>query len=344
MKAVVVREHGGFEKLEMTDVAEPVPGPTEAVVRVHAVALNHLDVWVRRGVPGHRFPLPLIPGSEAAGVVEHAPEESGWRSGDEVLVAPMLSCGSCPACVSGNDPLCRSFGMYGETVNGGCVEKMAVPVRNLVRKPAALSFAEAAALPLDMLTAWHMLVARAQLREGETVLVHAGGSGIGTAAIQIAKLWGATVYTTAGTGEKARRAHDLGADAAIEYRDVDFVAAIRDLTGKRGVDVVVEHVGGDTFERSLRALARGGRLVTCGATAGAEVKLNLRLVFFKLLSILGSTMGSLSELHEIMRHVEAGRLRPVVDRVLPLAEVAEGHRVLEAREAFGKVVLDVGGN
>ena len=341
MKAVLVREHGGFERLEIAEIPEPVPQPAEAVVRVRAVALNHLDIWVRRGVPGHRFPLPLIPGSEAAGVVEHAPPGSGWHAGDEVIVAPGLSCGSCAACASDNDPLCRSFGMYGETVDGGCVEKMAVPLRNLVRKPPALSFAEAAALPLDMLTAWHMLVARAQVRAGETVLVHAGGSGIGTAAIQIARLRGATVYTTAGTAEKARRARELGAEVAIEYRETDFVAAVRDLTGKRGVDVVVEHVGGDTFERSLRALARGGRLVTCGATAGAEVKVNLRLVFFKLLSILGSTMGSLAELHEIMRHVEAGSLRPVVDRVLPLEEVAEGHRVLEAREAFGKVVLTV---
>jgi NADPH:quinone reductase-like Zn-dependent oxidoreductase len=218
---------------------------------------------------------------------------------------------------------------------------MAVPVRNLIRKPASLSFAEAAALPLDMVTAWHMLVARAQLRPGETVLVHAGGSGVGSAAIQIAKLWGATVYATAGSAEKASRAKVLGADETIVYTEVDFLDEVRRLTGKRGVDIVFEHVGGETFERSLRALAKGGRLVTCGATTGGEATVNLRLVFFKLLSILGSTMGSLAELHEIMKFVEAGRLKPVVDRVLPLAEVAEGHRILEAREAFGKIVFSV---
>ena len=190
-----------------------------------------------------------------------------------------------------------------------------------------------------MVTAWHMLIARAHLRAGETVLVQAGGSGVGSAGIQIAKLWKATVYTTVGNAEKAKRAKDLGADETILYRETDFVAAVRALTNKRGVDVVFEHIGADTFERSLKTLARGGRLVTCGATAGGDATVNIRLIFFKLLSILGSTMGSLAELHEIMKHVEAGRLHPVVDRVLPIGEIAEAHRVLESREAFGKVVL-----
>ncbi len=341
MRGVIVREHGGIEKLEITEVPEAVARPGEVIVRVRAVALNHLDVWVRRGVPGHKFPLPIIPGSEISGVVETVTSPGGgWSAGDEVIVAPGFSCGLCAACLSGNDPLCRNYGIYGETADGGCRERIAVPIRNLLRKPSQMSFAEAAALPLDMLTAWHMLVARAQLRPGETVLVHAGGSGIGTAAIQVAKLWGGTVYATAGSAEKAARARALGADAVIEYRTTDFLAEVRSLTSKRGVDIVFEHVGADTFDRSLRALTKGGRLVTCGATTGADVTINLRLVFFKLLSILGSTMGSIAELHEIMKHVEAGRLRPVVDRVLPLGEIAAGHRILEAREAFGKVVLE----
>ena len=282
----------------------------------------------------------MIPGSEVAGVIDSV-DDPRWKAGDEVIVAPGYSCGACAACLSGNDPLCRNSGIFGETSSGGAAEKISVPVRNLIRKSAALSFAEAAALPLDMLTAWHMLVARAQLRPGETVLVQAGGSGVGSAAIQIAKLWGATVYATAGSAEKAARAKDLGADETIVYTERDFVDEVRRLTGKRGVDVVFEHVGGETFERSLRALAKGGRLVTCGATSGGEATLNLRLVFFKLLSILGSTMGSLAELHEIMKFVEAGRLHPVIDRVLPLSQVAEGHRILEAREAFGKIVFEV---
>ena len=339
MKAIVVREHGGVEKLEKADLPEPVPQPGEAIVSVRAVALNHLDIWLRRGVPGHKFPLPMIPGAEVAGVVDRVPDGFGWKRGDEVIVAPGYSCGHCVACLSGNDPLCTDFGILGEGRNGGCAEKIAVPIRNLVRKPASLSFAEAAVIPLDMLTAWHMLIARAQLRQGETVLVQAGGSGVGSAGIQIAKLWHATVYTTVGTAEKAKRARDLGADETILYRETDFVAAVRALTGKRGVDIVFEHVGGETFERSLKALARGGRLVTCGATSGGDATINIRLIFFKLLSILGSTMGSVAELHEVVKHVEAGRLKPVIDRVLPLASIAEGHRALENRETFGKVVL-----
>jgi len=344
MKAIVVREHGGIDKLQQAEVPEPHLRPGEAIVRVRAVALNHLDLWVRRGVPGHTFRLPIIPGAEVAGVIEqiHPTNAPGWRAGDEVLVAPGYSCGLCVPCLSGNDPLCQGdHGIFGETRDGGAAEKIAVPLRNLMRKPPALSFAEAAALPLDMLTAWHMLVARAELRPGETVLVQAGGSGVGSAAIQIARLWNARVIATAGSPEKAARASELGAHETILYRETDFLAEVRRLTGKRGVDVVFEHVGGETFEKSLKALARGGRLVTCGATAGADATINIRLVFFKLLSILGSTMGSLAEMHAIMDFVSRGALKPVVDRVLPLDRIGEGHRILEGREAFGKVVLEV---
>src|SRR5438132_10432767 len=341
MRAVLIRDHGGPEKLELTEVPDPVAAPGEALIEVRAVALNHLDLWVRRGVPGHKFHLPTIPGAEVAGVIASIAQNDRWKKGDEVIVAPGYSCGLCTACLSGNDPLCFNFGIFGENRNGGCAQKIVVPIRNLIGKPPSLSFAEAASLPLDMVTAWHMLIARAQLRPGETVLVHAGGSGVGSAAIQVAKLWGATVFTTVGSAEKAARAKALGADETILYRETDFLNEVRRLTGKRGVDVVVEHVGGETFERSLKSLARGGRLVTCGATTGGEATINIRLVFFKLLSILGSTLGSIAELQEIMKHVEAGRLHPVVDRVLPLEQVAEGHRVLELREAFGKVVLEV---
>ncbi|HLJ73395.1 MAG TPA: zinc-binding dehydrogenase [Thermoanaerobaculia bacterium] len=341
MKAIVVREHGGVERLEKTEVPDPVPQPGEAVVAVRAVALNHLDIWVRAGVPGHKFHLPIIPGAEVSGVIDQIPDGHGWKRGDAVIVAPCYSCGLCTACLSGNDPGCPDFGIFGESRNGGTAEKIAVPIRNLIRKPARLSFVEAAAIPLDMLTAWHMLVARAQLRAGETVLVQAGGSGVGSAGIQIAKLFHATVYTTVGSAEKAKRAKDLGADETILYRETDFAQAVRTLTGKRGVDVVFEHIGGETFEKSLRSLARGGRLVTCGATAAGEATVNIRLVFFKLLSILGSTMGSLAELHEIMKHVEAGRLEPVIDRVLPLDRIADAHRAIENRETFGKIVLTV---
>jgi NADPH:quinone reductase-like Zn-dependent oxidoreductase len=318
MKAIVVREHGGTDRLEPAEVPDPVAGAGEAIVRVRALALNHLDIWVRRGVPGHKFPLPVIPGSEVAGVIESVAENDRWRAGDEVIVAPGFSCGVCLACLSGKDPLCPGYGILGETRNGGCAEKIAVPLRNLFRKPTSLSFVEAAAIPLDFLTSWHMLVTRAQLRSGETVLVHAGGSGVGSAAIQIAKLWRATVFTTAGSAEKATRAKELGADETILYRQTDFLTEVRRLTGKRGVDVVVEHIGADTFDRSVKSLARGGRLVTCGATSGGEATLNIQMVFYKSLSILGSTMGSLAELHQVMQHVEAGRFRPVVVLVLTM--------------------------
>ena len=343
MKAIVVREHGGFDRLELIEAPSPsLTGDNNVLVHVHAVALNHLDIWVRRGVPGHKFPLPIIPGSEVAGTIAALPAgETRWKVGDAVLVSPGVSCGRCAACASGNDPLCLSYGIIGESRDGGFAEEVAVPLRNLFRKPQFLSFEEAAAVPLDFLTAWHMLVARAALRPAESVLVHAGGSGIGSAAIQIAKLWNAHVIATVGSPEKAARARELGADEVILYRETDFAQEVRRLTGKRGVDIVFEHVGADTFDGSMRSLARGGRLVTCGATTGADVKINLRVVFFKLLSILGSTMGSLAEMHEIMKHVEAKRFRPVVDRVLPLEEAGEAQRVLEAREAFGKVVLKI---
>ena len=342
MKAAIVRAHGGPEAIEIVDVDDPHPGPLDAVVRVRAVALNHLDIWVRRGVPGAKFPLPMILGSEIAGTIESLPAGvTGWQFGDEVLVAPGTSCGVCIPCLSGWDPHCREYGILGETSNGGAAELAAVPLRNLMRKPSKLSFAEAASMPLDFLTAWHTLVARAQLRPGETVLVHAGASGVGSAAIQVAKLWGASVIATAGSETKAEKARALGADRTILYRDSDFAKEIREMTGKRGVDVVVEHVGRDTWDGSVRSLARGGRLVTCGSTSGAEVTLNLRVLFAKGISLLGSTMGSLAEMKEIVQHIEAGRFRPVVDRVLPLDEIREAHRVLEAREAAGKVVLEV---
>jgi len=342
MKAIVVRRHGGPEVLEMAEVPEPDCGSDQAVVEVRAVALNRLDLWVREGVPGHTFPLPMIPGSEVSGVlVRLAAQGTEWKVGDEVIVAPGYSCGKCSACLSGHDALCAGFGIFGESSNGGCAERIAVPLRNLIRKPPGLSFEEAAAVPLDFLTAWHMLLSRAALRTGETVLVQAGGSGLGSAAIQIARLFGATVFTTVGSAAKRDRAFALGVSEVILYREVDLAREVRRLTEKKGVDIVIEHVGGETFEASLRALARGGRLVTCGATSNGEASVNLRLVFFKGLSILGSTMGSLAELHLLMEHVAEGRLRPVVDRVFPLEEIAAAQGYLASRQNFGKVVLQV---
>jgi 2-desacetyl-2-hydroxyethyl bacteriochlorophyllide A dehydrogenase len=344
MRALRIHEHGGFDRLVLEDVPVPEPGPGEVRVRVRASGLNHLDLWVRRGVPGHKFPLPITPGCDAAGNVDAlGPGVQGWEIGDEIVVAPGLSCGTCPACLAGEDQICPHYGILGETRDGAHATFVVVPARNLMPKPENLGFEEAAAFGLAFQTAWHMLIARAQLQPGETVVIHAAGSGVSTAGIQIASLFGARIIATAGSDEKLARARSLGADVVINYKTTDFGKEIRGLAGRRGVDVVFDHVGTDTFPASLRALAKGGRYVFCGATSGFELAADFRPVFFKNLSILGSTMGSQGELRRVRDLMETGRLRPIVDRVLPLEKAAEAHETLENRKAFGKVVLTLPG-
>lgn len=342
MRAVVIHQHGGPEVLSFDERPVPEPGPREVRIRVRTVGLNHLDLWVRNGVPGHVFPLPIVPGCDVAGVVDAlGPGATGVGAGDEVIVAPGLSCGRCEACRRGDDPLCKSYGILGETVDGGCQDYLCVPDHRLFRKPQRLDWAHAAALPLAFLTAWHMLRSRASVQPGEWVLVHAAGSGVSSAAIQIAKLLGARVITTAGSDEKCARGIGLGAEEAINYRTSDFLKEVRRITAGRGVDVVIDHVGQETFERSVRCLVKGGRYVTCGATSGFELKTDFRLIFFKSLSILGSTMGGSHELATVLSLVEQGRLNPVLDRIYPLDQIAAAHRRLSVRAAFGKVVLAV---
>lgn len=340
MRAVVVHEHGGLDALRLEKVEPPVAGPGEVEVEVRASGLNHLDLWVRRGVPGHRFPLPMIPGCDGAGVVTAAGAGvSGVQVGDDVVLAPGHSCGRCVPCSEGRDNLCRHYGIFGETRDGTNAERVVVPAVNALPKPEGLTFEEAAALPLVFLTAWTMLVDRAHLRAGERVLVHAAGSGVGSAAIQIAKLWGATVIATASTQSKRDRALELGADHAVDYTQEGWPKEVFGLSSKQGMDVVVEHTGAATFAGSLRCLNKGGRLVLCGATSAPEVTIDLRPVFFKSWSILGSTMGSRGSVHRILQLAGEGRLRPVIDRTLPLSEVQEAHRLLEDRKQFGKVIL-----
>lgn len=340
MRCVVVREHGGFERLQLEQRPLPEPAPGQVRVRVQAIGLNHLDTWVRRGVPGHTFPLPLIPSSDACGTIDALGHGvADWHEGDPVVVLPGVSCGACEACQTGLDQLCRGYRILGENCDGTSAEYVCLPASNVAPKPRALSAPEAASVCLVFQTAWNMLVRRAELRAGETVLVHAGLSGVGSAAVQIANVLGAQVIATAGSPEKCARVKALGAHHVIDYRTQDFVAEVKSITGKAGVQVVFEHVGEATFGGSLKCLQRGGRLVTCGATTGGDVRLSLHAVFFKSLSILGSTMGSKGDLRTILRLFDQGRLRPVLDRVLPMAEVAEAHRLLEAREALGKLVL-----
>jgi len=340
MKAIFFRKHGDSSVLEYGDVQEPPLKSNAVLVRVKAVALNHLDIWVRIGWSGLKLPLPHVLGSDVAGIVERVgPEVTDLKSGDPVVINPGLSCGHCNRCLLGEDNLCKSYQILGEHTWGGYAEFVVVPRQSVLPKPSNLSFEQAACLPLTFLTAWTMLIRRAHLGAGETVLVHAAGSGVGSAAVQIAKLVGAQVIATASTDEKLSKAKELGADHLINYARSDFLEEVKRITGRRMVEVVFEHVGAATFDKSIACLPYGGRLVTCGATSGPEVKLDLRVLFFKRISLLGTTMGSKGDLFQILRLVEGGRLRPILDRVLPLEEAAKAHRLLEERAHFGNVVL-----
>jgi NADPH:quinone reductase-like Zn-dependent oxidoreductase len=339
MKALVFTRHGGPEVLAYTDVPDPVPGPGEVVVRVDACALNHLDLWVRKGLPGLALPLPHVGGADVAGTVESLGPDVSVELSAPVVLQPGLSCGRCRECLSGRDNFCRTYQILGEHRWGGLAEKVVVPAQNLLPRPKALSATQAAAFPLTMLTAWQMLVGRAHVVPGETVLVLGAGAGVSTAAIQIAKLHGARVIAASTSDEKLARARTLGADEAVNVRSSDLVSEVRRLTGKRGADIVFEHIGQALWAQAILACARGGRLVTCGATSGHDATTDLRHVFFRQISILGSTMGSKGDLWDLLPHVAAGRLVPVVDQVLPLAEGRRAHELLEAGGQFGKIVL-----
>src|SRR6185369_14682244 len=340
MKASIFRQHGGPEVLEYTDVPEPRIPANEVLVEVKACALNHLDIFVRNGLPGIDIPLPHILGCDVSGVVREVGELVSWvKPRDEVMVQPGVSCGHCEACLSGRDNLCREYDIIGYRRNGGYAELVTVPGVNIIPKPAALSWEEAAALPLVTITAWHMLVTRANVQPGETVLVHAAGSGVGSVAIQIAKLRSARVITTASTDEKLAHARELGADETVNYNRDDWPKEVRRLTGRKGVDVVVEHTGAATWPGSISSLKHNGRVVTCGATSGFDARTDLRQVFYRHLNVLGSFMGSKAELLEAMKFVEVGKIRAVVDRVLPLSEARQAHELFENRAQFGKVVL-----
>jgi NADPH:quinone reductase-like Zn-dependent oxidoreductase len=341
MKAVRFHEHGGLDVLRCEDAPDPELAPGEALVRVRACALNRLDIWERRGLPHVTIPLPHISGSDVAGEVADAKAEN-VPIGQRVMLQAGVSCGRCAACLSGRDNECPQYEVLGYRHHqGGYAEYVKVPVQNLVAIPDAIGFVEAAAFPLTFVTAWHMLVAKARVARGEDVLVLAAGSGVGQAAIQIAKLHGARVIATAGSPAKLERARALGADEAIDHHRQDVADEIKRLTNKRGVDVVIEHVGEATWAKSVRALARNGRLVTCGATTGVKGALDLAALFSKQLSILGSYMGTKGELIEASRHFFAGRLTPVVDGTYPLADARAAQARMEASEQFGKIVLEI---
>ena len=338
MKAAIIHEFGGPEVLRYEDVPDPQPRKDQVLVRVKACAMNHLDLWVRKGLPGVK--LPHILGSDIAGeIVEAGEYVTGFRPGQRVLLAPMHFCHHCEQCVAGRQNLCREFTVLGNGVDGGNCELIAVPAVNVIPMPDHLGFTEAASVPLVFLTAYHMLTGRAAVRPGQTVLVLGANSGVGIAAIQLAKLYGATVIATAGDDRKTQLAKQLGADHVINHYQQKIGDEARKLTGRLGVDIVVEHVGAATWNESMKALKPGGTLVTCGATSGPEATFDLRFLFARQLALLGSYMGTMGELHDVLKLVFAGKLKPVVDKTFPLREVRTAHEYLEQSKMFGKVVL-----
>jgi len=338
MRAVRIHEFGGPDRLVYEDAPEPSVGPSEVLVKVRATALNHLDLFVRKGVPAYKTPLPHILGSDIAG--ELVADFGAFRSGDPVVVHPVTFCGECEYCLAGRDDLCRAFGIYGAHIPGGYAEYVAVQGKALVSKPAGLTWEEAASMPLVFMTAFHMLVTRAQVRPGEKVVVLAAGSGVGIAATQIAKLAGATVIAAARTQAKLDRAAELGADHGVNYTEPDWGKQVRTLTGG-GADIVVEHVGAVTFPESVKMVRTGGRVVTCGATTGPESGFDLRVLFSHEVSVLGSMLGTRLDTQRVFELVSAGKLKPVVDSVFPLAEARAAHEKLADRNVFGKVVLTI---
>lgn len=343
MKAVRFHEHGGPEVLRYEDALDPVIAPHEVLVKVKACAVNHLDLWCRKGMLGMQIPLPHISGSDIAGEVASVGTlVTRVTSGQRVIVSPGVSCGQCGSCLSGRDNLCRSYEIVGGyRIDGGYAEYVTVPEVNILPMPEGLGFEAAAAFPLTFLTAWNMLVNLAHIKRGDDLLVMGAGSGVGSAAVQIAKLFGTRVIAAVGSEEKLDKAKQLGADEGIDYTSQDLVIEVRRLTAKRGVDVVFEHVGGTVFEKLLPVLATGGRLVTCGATSGHLAQTDIRYLFMRQLSIMGGFMGPKADLLHLVKEMAHGTLKPVVDRTFPLKDAAAAQCAMEDRKLFGKLVLVV---
>ena len=339
MKAVRIHQFGGPEVLTYEEIPDPKPRKDQVLVRVRACALNHLDIFVRQGLPGVN--LPHILGSDIAGeIVEVGEYVSDLKPGQRVLLAPMYFCNHCAKCVAGLQNQCRQFTVLGNAVDGGNCELIAVPAVNAISIPDRLDFNEAASLPLVFVTAWHMLIGRAAIRPAQTVLVLGANSGVGIAAIQIARLFHARVIATAGDERKMELARQLGADFVINHYQQKISQEVRKITNFEGVDIVVEHVGAATWPESVRSLKAGGTLVTCGATTGPKVDMDLRFLFSRQLSLLGSYMGTMGELNEVLGHIFAGRLKPIIDHTFPLKEIRAAHDYLEKSQMFGKIVMN----
>lgn len=338
MKAIRIHGFGGPEVLKFEDVPEPEVRKDQVLVQVKACALNHLDLWIRKGIPG--IQLPLILGSDVSGVIAKVGDYvTDLKEGQRVLLAPMSACYHCEYCLRGEHSFCRQFSVRGQFIQGGDCEYVAVPRLEVIPIPDSLTYDEAASVPLVFLTAWHMLVSRAKIRHGQTVLVLGAGSGVGSAAIQICKMFGCTVITTAGNERKLDLARELGADYTIDHYQQKISEEVKKIV-KPGVDVVFEHTGQVTWPESLRSMRAGGTLVTCGATTGYEGKIDLRVLFTRQISLLGSFMGTMDDLNQAVKHVFSGALKPVVDKTFPLRDAAKAHEYLQDGEQFGKVVLN----
>jgi NADPH:quinone reductase-like Zn-dependent oxidoreductase len=340
MKAVRFHQHGGPEVLRYEDAPDPAIQPDEVLVKIKACALNHLDLWLRKGVRSWQLRMPHIVGSDISGeVAEVGSLVTSSKVGDRVLLNPGVCCGQCEACSNGLDSACRSYTLFGVMIDGGYAEYVKAPLRNVIPIPGDLSFDEAAAVPLVFTTAWHMLFTRARLKPGEDVLVIGAGSGVGCAAIQIAKLAGARVIAVAGSNAKLDKARALGADDVINHTRQSISEEVMRLTNKRGVDVIFEHVGAAVWEACFESLATYGRLVTCGTTAGEEVKLNLRLLYGRQRTVLGSFMGGKGELLDALKLIGQRKLKAVIDSSFPLRDAAAAQTKMESRQFFGKILL-----
>ncbi|MEW6355430.1 MAG: zinc-binding dehydrogenase [Planctomycetota bacterium] len=342
MKAAVIHENGGLDCVRIEEVPDPKPGEGEVALKVRAAALNHLDIWVRKGRPGVALKPPHVLGSDASGVVaEIGPGVTNVKIGDKVVLNPGLSCGECTHCLSGEHSQCFSYGIIGMSRPGTFAEKVAVPATSLYQKPEHLSFEEAS-FTLSYLTAWRMLMTRARLIVGETVLIHGIGGGVALAALQLAKLAGGEVIVTSSSDEKLQRAKELGADYTINYiKTPDLADAAREITSGRGVDIAFDTVGAATWPIDIEAVGRGGRIVLCGVTSGAKAETNLQAVYWNHITILGSTMGSHGEFHQLMQTVNTTKLKPIIDSVYPLADAKKAMARMEASEQFGKIVLQI---
>lgn len=342
MKAVALSQHGGPEVLQTIELPDPKAGAGEVVVAVNAIGMNHVDLWVRRGMAHLKLDYPFLLGADVSGTIAAlGAGVVGWQPGDPVIINPVWSCNACRFCLRGDRALCKDFLLMGEDRPGGYAEQMVVPVTQLVRRPTGLDAVSAAAVPVTFMTAWQMLTRKSGIHPGDNVVVVAAGSGVGVAAVQIAKLHGATVIASASSEEKRQRLLTLGADQVFDHRQAGWAKQVRSWTSGQGADVVFEHVGAKVFPEVIFATRRGGKIVTCGATSGPEISLDLRPLFFRQIELIGSTMGRTEDLVTVLDHIAQQRLKPIIDRTVPLWQAQAAHQVLEASEIFGKLVLTV---